>query len=258
MKKIFLALGACLWMLSYSCSPVPKPMSPPFTFQKKLQSVYHWELMARDIAKQTIEVLKQEHPLILQEGFGHAFENDDNAQKDYGVLRASGWERVYIPNNDTSPFGKSFCTLLKTELVKHGVGLSHTPKNAVKISWSVDKIKHEADRAPNAAPGSRSFLALLGYDVYKIWDHGSTAAGLVTAGIALDALDSFEISPIPKNVPHTEVLITFSIEKDDTILARQSNTYYINDKDSKHYSNRRDFGGQVSQLKCKKFEVVNK
>lgn len=258
MKKLNLVSIACICLIAFGCSPTPRPLVAPFSFQKKLQSVHHWDLLAKDIATQVVDTIKKEHPVISHGIPEQAIEDGGSEQKAYAIQKP-GWDRIHVSNIDISPFGRALRPLLMTKLVNHGLKLSNTPKNSMRISWSVVKTTHRSRRIAASVPGAKVFLALLGRGVYKIWDHGSgsTTANIAATSVAFELAETALPAATPIFVPHTEVLITFSLEKNDTIIARQSIPYYINDEDSKHYSNRPDFAGQASQLKLKTFNIIN-
>jgi len=111
----------------------PKPLGYPLTHQPHLQAVHHWNVLAADVAQQVDQVLKT-HP----EG-------------------PSG--PVRIETEESSPFARTFKTLLTTELINQGLRVDQG-QGRVTVSYGVEMILHRTQRPkPGAATlFGRSYL----------------------------------------------------------------------------------------------------
>lgn len=257
MKKMFyFSLFSLLFF--FSCSQAPYSLNHEFLYQKNLQAGQHWQILAKDFAKQTKVVFEQEiFTLANTPGFGHVTEEDSGVSVNTGSL---GTPYLYIQTNDRSSFGKAFRNELITEFTNLGYNISYDPKDAITVRWSVNKIHHNANRTTSAVPLSKAAIGVLGYGVYKVIDTGPTLGAIIAGGAFLDVLENFGPSAFGQNVPvpHDEILLTLSVSKDGFLLARQSGTYYINEADTRHYNNIADFEGQSEMLLSpKNYKVVN-
>lgn len=241
-----------------SCSSVPKPITHEFSTQKQLEASQHWEILAKDFTKQIATIMQTKPwPMLNSPGFGHADENESNLPETGAGLPVD-LPYIYLQTNDISDFGKSFRTYLITELSKFGYPISHTPEDALMVRWSVNKVRHNANRIASGVPGTKTVAVALGYGIYKIFDNNSSALpGLLAVGATLDLLDSAGNFPTPNKVPHTEIVLTFTVSKDTIILSRQTQAYYVNEKDFEHYNNIVDYAGQESFLKPVEFKLTN-
>lgn len=260
MKKIYFAMLFCLCCLFVtSCSSTPKPATFQFSFQKKMQAAHHWEILAKDFSTQvTVAMQRQSSDMLNSPGFGHATETETEPSeiKNEKAPQLHNLPYVYIQNNDRSIFGKTFRSQLITELVNLGYSISTTPKNALTVNWSVNKIYHRANRTASATPGSTTIMTAIGAGIYKLWDSNPVFPAAMGTAAALDLIDNFGRFSTFNSVPHSEINITFSVSKNGLILSRQSGTYYINDKDSRHYSNIPDYAGYENPPQAKTFTVV--
>ena len=177
----------------------------------------------------------------------------------FGYINPSDIEipSIYVQTNDLSIFGRTFRNYLITEITKLGYPIAHSPEGAVMARWSVNKVYHNADVFDKPWPGTATGLSLIGYGIYKIADNSSSAFPAVLAGaVAFDLVNSTGVLTLG-NVPHTEIVVTFTVSKNEKILSRQSQAYYVNEEDFNHYSEIADFAGQESHLKPVGFRVTN-
>ncbi len=258
MRKEYFYLILLSLFFVVSCSSVPKPITHEFSTQKKIEASQHWEILAKDFAKQITTVMQEKPwPLMKSPGFGHAVENEPDLPET-GTGLPVDLPYIYIQTNDVSDFGKSFRTYLITELSKCGYPISRTPKDALMVRWSVNKVRHDADRIASAFPASNTMAVALGYGIYKLFDSNSSALpGLIAAGATLDLINSSGNFTVPNKAPHTEITLTFTVSKDTIILSRQSQAYYVNAEDFDHYNNIADYAGQESSLKPVEFKLTN-
>ena len=255
-KRWFILIALSLFGLT-SCSSVPKPLTNKFTTQNTVEASEHWGVLAQDFANDIVATMMVDPAFILQD-------NGVGNPKDMYIMPASDGGKmtvlpsIYLPNNDLSVFGKTFRSYLITEITKLGYPIASTPMNAVTARWSLEKVKHNADRVASAWPGSGTLAAFIGYGVYKIIDDTSSSfPAALAVGVAYDLLNSSGASIFPNNVPHTEIALTFTVSKDERILSRKTQAYYVNEKDFNHYNNVADFSGQERHLKPVKFNLTN-
>lgn len=110
--------------LSAGCSLVPEPSSYGHTIQSKMQSAYHWEVMADDVAKQIKARL----------------------DKPYGTGKDAGTFFVNRSENRT-PFSEGFHDLLISSIVKEGMPVAAQMMDGVRvIDYNVKIVHHKADR----------------------------------------------------------------------------------------------------------------
>ncbi|SDU64560.1 hypothetical protein [Desulfobacula phenolica] len=246
-----------------SCSSAPKPITHEFSTQKQLEALQHWEILAMDFTKQIATIMKTKPwPMLNSPGFGHADENESKLSE-IGEGLSVDLPYIYLQTNDISDFGKSFRTYLITELSKLGYSISHTPQNALMVRWSVNKIKHDADRTSSGFPVTGTMAVALGAGIYKLFDSNSAALpGALAVGATLDLLNSSMVNKpgdffAAGEVSHVEIVLTFTVSKDTIILSRQSQAYYVNAEDFDHYNNIADYAGQESFLKPVEFQLTN-
>jgi len=119
---------------------------------------------------------------------------------------------VYIETKDRSAFGIAFQTYLATELFKKSIPITGNLNDGVALEWSVQKVIHNGNRNNPGPPGG-----IIGAVVAFIGD--------------LFGGDSYYYG----NVPHTELLVTTKLKSKDMIYSRETETLYINDKDTQNY-----------------------
>lgn len=255
-NRCFLLVIFSIFSLS-SCSSVPQPMSHQYSTQIKLEAAEHWEIVAQDFAKQIVQSM-MENPYLVSGKSGSGISGVKYIDPEGSGDDVSAIPPIYVQNNDLSDFGKTFRSYLVTELSKLGYPIANTPKDAVIARWSVNKVYHNADRMASGWPATWTTAALIGSGVYKlIDDSGSAFAGVLAGGIALDIINSAGKQLVPSYVPHTEIVLTFTAAKDETIISRQSQAYYVNDLDVNHYNCIADYAGRESNLKPIRFSVTN-
>jgi hypothetical protein len=252
MKKIFCA--GLLSLFFFGCSQAPYAVNHQFLHQKNVQAAQHWQILAKDFARQTGSALQQEaFNVVSTPGFGHVTEGDLSDKT--GSL---GSPYIFIQTNDRSSFGKAFRNELITEFTNLGYRISYDSKDAINVRWGVNKIHHNTERRASSVPLAKPAIAALGYGVYKVIDTWCTLGAVVTGAAFLDVLEHAHPSIFGQSVSHDEIILTVSVSKDGFLLARQSGTYYISEADTRHYDNIADFEGQSEMLlPAKNYAVVN-
>ncbi len=206
MKKSRIYLLSALLLLAFTaaCSQVPQATSHPYSVQRTMQAMHHWDVLADDVAAQ--------------------------------VRVVAG--RIFIapPPKNSSPFQQGFHDLLITRLVNQGVEVPTTPDpQTFTLEYKLQTIRHQADRGiQRPPPGMLTTLAGGMLVLRNALDHGQASqawkgAGLAGA-VAVDLLwDAFPA------IPDHELLITSTITHDGRYIFRRSDLYYINGADAWHY-----------------------
>lgn len=217
-----------------SCSNVPKVAKYPVSFQQKMQSAHHWDVLAADIAKE--------------------FKSSLQANVPAGTAR-----KVYLEPNQKSTFNDTFDTLLRTQLFKQGIELTpdDAPKDEcegsyVKMNYETQMVKHKGIRCTSPLfPGQALMLTALGAGVYKAFSSNNDTFGAFAAAGAVELINGLDGPFGPLAVPHHEVVITTELTMNNSIIARRSNIYYINDADYMHYL-------EEIEIPTKNYTVVGK
>jgi len=250
--SLYLILLNILFIFIVSCSPVPKPTNHPFTTQTKLEAAQHWKILARDFTRQIAIVMKRR--TWDKQNFQEFSPADENNSTGSFINLPS----IYIQTNDVSDFGISFRSYLITELSKLGYVISYSPEDSLMARWSVKKIHHNADRTAAGLPVKNTMAVAIGGGVFQIFNKNSYIfPGLIATGVTADLLNNTKNLIMPGKVPHTEIVLTFTISTDAQILSRHSQAYYVNEKDFDHYRNIADYAGEKNSLKSVKFNVTN-
>ncbi len=238
-KRVFyLILFSILFVAS--CSPVPRPVEHSFTVQKHLQAARHWDVLAANFAQQ-VSVAMQLRAKKIRESVAS------------GIVPP-----LYIQTNDISDFGRSFRTYLITRLSELGYRISYSPENSLVVRWSVKKLYYNKDRTASGFPAQNTLAVAIGGGVYQIFDkNGYIFPGLLAAGVTADLLNQANGFVLPEKVPHTEIILTFTLSKGTRIFSRHSQAYYVNEKDFNHYSSIPDYAGEINSLKPVQFNVTN-
>lgn len=191
-----LALGAC-------ATDIPIPTGNPQGEQVKLRAPQHWDLVARDIAKQT-----------------------KNATDRVGELRG-----VYVRRPDgASAFEAAMFEFVSTRMLELGVPVRLAPENALIVDYNTMLVQHASDRSTVSIP-----LVALAAGImagYNVAEHGNSfwqsAAGLG----AIAGFDYMTGRLRSGGAPSkTELIVTTSISTEFQFLMRKTDVYYIDDAD---------------------------
>ena len=110
MWKYFLCLMSMLLTLTaWGCSLAPQPVARPVTGQQTLEAADHWRILAQQIVKE---------------------------------MQLTTGSSVYVSEQDRSPFGRAFTTLLRHEVAASGARLSGAREGSLCIDWGVQIIKY--------------------------------------------------------------------------------------------------------------------
>jgi len=214
-----------LVLLPAGCARVPQPASYPFSRQKKMQSVYHWDVLAQDIAGQVMAVV--EAKLVDSE------------------------KTCIVVNPDSTVFGQAFAQLLNAHLLKDLDGLpvseqgffslSAIPNPAcIQVQYEAQVIKHRTDRSARVYPGTWTVLT----GAIAVMHDFAWYEALLGTGVLADLTGG-----IQEAMSHNEVLITTKIVRKNMLVSLWTNMYYINDRDDWHYR-------EEEKLPLKQFNLV--
>ncbi len=201
-----------LILLFTGCSRLPEPVGYDYSVQQKMQAAYHWEVLANDVANQINNEL-------IRGGF---------ITTPVFVKETCGSDTEPCKADETPTFNESFRDLLITGLVKLGVPTTTAnDDNNLVINYKTQLIYHAANRMRTAKPGN---ITALTTGIMVLRNAPSALFGIGLAGAADLVNSSFVHSG------HYEVVVTTSIVDHSEYIFRQSDIYYINDRDLWHYA----------------------
>lgn len=215
-----LALGAC--------SRMPYPAGHPAAPQKVVHSVGHWNILAAATARQIYGMQKG----VVMAAEAQAQANDGGYVPPRVVLPDGATFFVEEPD-PTMPFAKAFHDMLITQLVAEGVPVNLHRKDAYVLNYAVQMVSHDRGYHKPLA-GS---LTALGAGVAAV---GAISAysypGAAGAALALSDLWSSGAGEFPLGDVYSEIVINISLVKDGVLLARRTNTYYVDAKELHQYA----------------------
>lgn len=211
-KTFWQTIVGCLVVLSVGCTSAPIPGIYNMTTQQKMQSVYHWDVLADDVAGQ------------IKVGLTNA-----------GVKGSP----VYVHKSKDSPFGEGFHNMLVTRLFNSGVPVvREISAGVVDVDYQTQVVYH---RKSKIQPPSAMTWAFLTGAVLVLRDaalHGGwvdnilTVGGVLVAGALLDEATGYYFT---RGAPNTEVIITTSATRAEQYLFRKTDCYYLNRGDAYLY-----------------------
>lgn len=187
---------------------VPVPTAYPLKAQQKMQAVQHWEVLAEDVACQVHEALERH---VLERQFP-----------------------VHVAASGTTPFAKSFHSLLITKLVEKNIAVSSGFANAMVLSFDLDMVRH-GDRLTRTSKGLYKALAP---DVFVQRASLLTPDGhgaVLNQAMLQAAEANVDAGAYTYSLPRMEIMVTSSLTFEDAFLMRDSSIYYINDSEWWHY-----------------------
>ena len=231
MKKGFRRIGFfCAWVLLSGCmvapmpmkinprwpgtpvaSQVPVPNGYRLSTQPKMQSIHHWDVLAKDVAQKVESQLS------------------DTFLKDQYTL--------YVAPSGTTAFEKVFHQLLITRLTENGMTMSSKPEDALVLSFDIEMVRHAA-RLVRTKEGVFKSLApgfMVKDDTPLSGPFSQVQAAEIQVG---NAQLNMEAGLYTMTLPEIEVVVTTSLTRDNIYVARTSSVYYINDLEWWHYKNR--------------------
>ena len=208
-------INVLLIFLFCGCSSrIPEPITYPYSQQKKMQAASHWDVLAADLAGRINQ------KLILT----------DNHAKAVYVKESCGSENSSCQEGGANSFHEALHDLLITNLVGFGVPTkSHADQEAIEISYKVQVVYHHSDRVRSLQPGLLTGLSA----AVVVLRNAPTDLILLAAGVAADIANTSLVKS-----GHYEIIITTSMITDNHYLFRESDIYYINEKDFYQYQER--------------------
>jgi len=186
-------LGGC------SSAQVPYTQSYPASYQKVARATSHWDILADDVAAQTVAAIGTQKTIYVAE-----------------------------PTENTD-FNRAFHNFLITRMVNKSIPVSNQKAGAIEVQYETQVVKHNSERKAYK-PGTITMLAaglMVAYNVPN-WRHGSDkAAALLGAAAGADALVSTDAGSPTK----TELVVTTSAIENGRYLVRKTDIYYIEPKD---------------------------
>jgi len=195
-----------------SCSSrIPEPISYRYSQQQKMQASAHWQVLAADLADRI------NNQLIIS----------DNPDKAVFVQETCGDESTACQPHETSSFNEAFRDLLITNLFQYGVPTNSRPdEQTIEVRYKVQLVRHNTDRVRSLQPGLLTGLSA----AVVVLRNAPSELLLLASGVVADVANTSLVAS-----SHYEVIITTSMIAHDRYLFRESDIYYINEKDFYHY-----------------------
>lgn len=210
-----------IMLMSGCAARIPEPVGYEYSTQQKLQAMYHWEVLAFDVANQI------NNELIRQ----------DYINTPVFVKSTCGSEAEICKPNQTPPFNESFRDLLVTELVKLGVPTSNTiNEETITVNYKSQLVYHSRNRLRTVKPG---VITLVTGGIMVLRNTPTEIFAIGLAGMA----DLANTNAVRSS--NHEVMITTSIVDRERYVFRQSDIYYINDVDFWHYFTDETEAGEI-------------
>ncbi len=229
-RKIILLstiLGSLAFLLSGCTSQIPQPVPHQFSTQKKMQAAAHWNMLAKDVARQ-VKLSMDSAPLKKKP--------------------------IHVEKSNSTAFARIFHDLLLSHIVKQGLTVSRHDQDAIVMRYQSAVLEH-GDRFVHHPPIKYTAIGA-GLNVARhvldssidILDFG------VGVGLAADGIRNFSTG----DLSNKEVIISTSLCYYGRYLMHQSDIYYINEPDGWQYDNRlekQDTGKLETHGKT--YDVVN-
>lgn len=189
---LIVLLGGC------STAQVPYAQNHPASYQKVVRAANHWDILADDVAAQT-------------------------------VLAIGTQKAIYVVEPTVATdFNRAFRNFLITRMVNKDILVTNQKGVAVEVQYETQVVTHNSERR-EYQPGTITALAaglLVAYNVPR-WHPDSMRAALLGAAAGADALVSMDAGGLPK----TELVVTTSAIEGGRYLVRKTDIYYIRPED---------------------------
>ena len=166
---------------------------------------------------------------------------------------------VYVSEQDRSPFGRAFTTLLRHEVASSGARLSGAREGSLCIDWGVQIIKYSEPRQTiHVYPGTIAAITGGGIGAgYIIKNRPSSwpVLGAAGAGLLGEAANLLDMAT-PKYPIDTEVLINITGAVDGAVTYDYSGLFYMRAKDSDQYWERPPYRGKEQPMQAKTYRSV--
>lgn len=199
---------------------VPVPSTHAKEFQLKLQASRHWDAVAEDAARQSME------ELTLRD------------------LRSMPIE--IIQSGSPSPFSQALHQFLATRLVNKGANVLRDGKGKLALEYDIQVVRFPTRRSnrsqPEYVPGTATALVagvLVLHNAATLWSPAARKGALLAATAAGDVVAASNRDGVEddsqREIPGAEVIVNSSIVKDGVYIMRRSDIYYVDDPDQSLY-----------------------
>lgn len=188
-----------IFLAGCSTAQVPYTQNHPSSYQKVARATSHWDILADDVATQTVAKIGTQKTIYIAEPI------------------------------EGTDFNRAFHNFLITQMVNKGIPVSDKRTGSVEVSYDAQVITHNSERRAYQ-PGTLTMLAaglMVAYNVPN-WKHSSDkAAAFLGATAGVDAVISTDSGSPTKS----ELVVTTSAIEDGHYLMRKTDIYYIETKD---------------------------
>lgn len=221
--KLRIALLISMLVAGGCASQLPIARNYPISSQKKARAAHHWDVLADDVAEQT---------LLMTLG-------KDSTLKGKTFFIQSTQENIV--------FNKAFRNFLITRMVNRGISVSDKRDGAVEIQYETQLVRHNSNRYTHI-PGT--FTALTA-GLWVVRDMITSGTSALPGSVGLAALADYGMGQYAGGPTHTELIMTTTIIIDSRYVLRKSDIYYIEDADT-------DLFVEASERPDKQWQVIGK
>lgn len=181
----------------------------PYDTQKKLQAASHWQLIAKDTARQMVAAMPTRRPLYVRQP------------------------------EQQSPFEKAFSQQLIASLTAAGypVMKSDARSDTLTVEVSAEPLRFSRNRLQYKTTGGLTALAGGLWVLRNIYENVSPGAAMVTAAVAADSAHWLRSEFASGPTPRTEIVVTASVSSADRYYMQSTSAYYTSDADFSLYEN---------------------
>ena len=222
--KLKILLMMSMLLVAACASQLPLAANHPLSTQKKIRSSHHWDVIADDVANQTLVALSDKKQQGLQ------------------------GKPLYVQSPpDNTSFNKAFRNFLITRMVNRGIPVSKAKENAQEIQYELQLVRHNSSRYTHI-PGTLTALAA-GISVVR--DIVSAGSSAIPTALGLGALADYGLGHYSGGPTKTELIITTSIISGGAYSVRKSDVYYVEDADT-------DLFVEALERPAKQWQIVGK
>lgn len=192
--------GVALLVLS-GCGTVQVPYTQnhPESYQKVARAVSHWDILADDVAAQTVAAI--------------------------GTQRT-----IYVATPpEATDFNRAFHDLLITRMVNKGIPVSSQKTGAIEVQYEAQVVRHNSARHAYK-PGTITMLTaglMVAYNVPGWAQPGDAGMALMGAAGVADVFATMNAGSPTK----TELVVTTSAVEGGRYLVRKTDIYYLEPED---------------------------
>lgn len=196
---VWLPFGMIAFLSGCSTAQVPYTQNHPVSYQKVANATSHWDILANDIAAQTMAAI--------------------GAKKTIFVAAPS----------EVTDFNLAFRNFLITRMVNNGIPVSKQKDGSIEVQYETQIVRHNSARKDYKI-GTITMLTsglMVAYNVSN-WPSAAQDVALMGGAIATDAIVSSDSGKAPK----TELVVTTSVVDGGRYLVRKTDIYYIEPEDA--------------------------